>query len=169
MICLRQKERLVPCLSIWQLLMTLTGTVASLASCWDFCRRSAWSGWSCSEFVRNRSFILTTGDNQPNRLRHLINGLPPGSFLDPIFYTYDLPSITSEKIKSYHFAQRRPILVWNWTERSRNVITLRPCAKKYERAFRCWGDLQVQDGALVPRHCAQLPCPWSTRLVSTVL
>ena len=30
---LRQKRRLVPCLSIWQLLMTLPGTVVSLESC----------------------------------------------------------------------------------------------------------------------------------------
>ena len=26
--------------------------------------------------------------------------------------------------------------------------------KNYPRAFRCWGDLRVQDGALVPKHCA---------------
>ena len=30
------------------------------------------------------------------------------------------------------------------------------------------GDLRVQDGMLVPRHCAQQPCPCSIRLLSTV-
>ena len=71
-------------------------------------------------------------------------------------------------VKSYHFAQCRPILVWNWTERSRTVITLRHCSNSYPGAFRCWGDLRVQDGALVPRHFAQLPCPWYIQLLSTV-
>ena len=71
-------------------------------------------------------------------------------------------------VKSYHFAQCRPISVWNWTERSRIVITLIHYAKNYLRALRCWGDLRVQDGALVPRHCSQLPCPLSTRLLSTL-
>ena len=40
--------------------------------------------------------------------------------------------------------------------------------KNYPRAFRCWGNLQIQNGTLVPRHRTQLPCPWSTRLLSTV-
>ena len=40
--------------------------------------------------------------------------------------------------------------------------------KNYPRAFRCWDNLRVQDGTLVKRHCAQLPCPWSTQLLSTV-
>ena len=33
-------------------------------------------------------------------------------------------------VKSYHSALCQPILVWNWTECSRIVITLRQCAKK---------------------------------------
>ena len=36
----------MPYLSIWQLFMTLSGTVALSASCWGFCRISTWSEWS---------------------------------------------------------------------------------------------------------------------------
>ena len=53
-----------------------------------------------TEFDRNRSFTLTTGDSKQNRLRRLQNGLPQGSMLAPFLfniYTYDLPSMTSQK------------------------------------------------------------------------
>ena len=46
------------------------------------------------ELVRNRSFILTTGDSKQSRLRHLKNSVPPESVLGPFLfsiYTYDLP------------------------------------------------------------------------------
>ena len=52
------------------------------------------------EFVRNRSFTLTTGDSKQSRLRRLINGVPQGSVLAPLLfniYTYNLPSIISRK------------------------------------------------------------------------
>ena len=52
------------------------------------------------ELVRNRSFILTTGDSKQSRLRRLKNGVPQGSFLAPLLfniYTYDLPSMISRK------------------------------------------------------------------------
>ena len=52
------------------------------------------------ECVRNRSFSLTTGDSKPSRLRRLRNGLPRGSVLVPLLfniYSYDLPSMTSQK------------------------------------------------------------------------
>ena len=38
-------------------------------------------------------------------------------------------------VKSYHLAQCRPISVWNWTERSRTVITLKHCAKTIHARF----------------------------------
>ena len=52
------------------------------------------------ELVRNRSFILTTGDSKQSRLRRLKNGVPQGSVLAPLpfnIYTYDLPSMISRK------------------------------------------------------------------------
>ena len=52
------------------------------------------------ELVRNRSFILTTGDSKQSRLRRLKNGVPQGSVLAPLLfniYTYDLPSMISRK------------------------------------------------------------------------
>ena len=52
------------------------------------------------EVVWNRSFMLTTGDSKQSRLRRLQNGLPQGSVLAPLLfniYTYDLPSMTSQK------------------------------------------------------------------------
>ena len=52
------------------------------------------------ELVRNRSFILTTGDSKQSRLRRLKNGVPQGSVLAPFLfniYTYDLPSMISRK------------------------------------------------------------------------
>ena len=52
------------------------------------------------ELVRNRSFTLTTGDSKHSRLRRLRNGLPQGSVLALLLfniYTYDLPSMTSQK------------------------------------------------------------------------
>ena len=52
------------------------------------------------ELVRNRSFILTTGDSKQSRLRRLKNGVPQESVLAPLLfniYTYDLPSMISKK------------------------------------------------------------------------
>ena len=52
------------------------------------------------EFVRNRSFTLTTSDSKQSRLRRLKNGVPQGSILAPLLfniYTYDLPSMISRK------------------------------------------------------------------------
>ena len=52
------------------------------------------------ELVRNRSFILTTGDSKQSRLRRLENGVPQGSVLAPLLFnicTYDLPSMISKK------------------------------------------------------------------------
>ena len=52
------------------------------------------------ELVRNGSFTLTTGDSKQSSLRRLRNGLPLGSALAPLpfnIYTYDLPSMTSQK------------------------------------------------------------------------
>ena len=52
------------------------------------------------EFVRNRSFTLTTGDSKQSRLRRLKNGVPQGSVLSLLLfniYTYDLPSMISRK------------------------------------------------------------------------
>ena len=52
------------------------------------------------ELVRNRSFTVTTGDSNQNRLRRLKNGIPQGSILAPLLfniYTYDLLSMISRK------------------------------------------------------------------------
>ena len=52
------------------------------------------------ELIRNRSFTLTTGDSKQSRLRRFRNGLPLGSVLASLLfniYTYDLPSMTSQK------------------------------------------------------------------------
>ena len=52
------------------------------------------------ELLRNRSFTLTTGDSRQSRLKRLRNGLSQGSVLAPLLfniYTYDLPSMTSQK------------------------------------------------------------------------
>ena len=82
----------------------------------------------------------------------------------PFIFTIERLSASQKwrtMVKSYHFAQCQPILMWNSTERSRTVITLH-CAKNNPRPFR------VHDGPLVPRHCAQLLCSWFTQLLSTV-
>ena len=82
------------------------------------------------ELVRNRSFILTTGESKPSRLRRLKNGLPLGSVLAPFLfniYIYDLPSITSKK---YAYADDLAILYssgdWKVLERTlrENITTL---------------------------------------------
>ena len=82
------------------------------------------------ELVRNRSFILATGDSKPSRLRRLKNGLPQGSVLVSLLfniYIYDLPSITSQK---YAYADDLAILHssgdWKVLERtlSEDMITL---------------------------------------------
>ena len=51
------------------------------------------------ELIRNRCFILTTGDSKQSRLRRLENSIPQGSVLVPLLfniYTYDLPSMISK-------------------------------------------------------------------------
>ena len=82
------------------------------------------------EPVGNRSFTLTTGDSKQNRLRPLGNGLPQGSVLAPLLfniYTYDLPSMTSEK---YAYADYLALLYasqdWNAVENtlSQDMTTL---------------------------------------------
>ena len=53
-----------------------------------------------TKLVRNNSFTLTNDDSKQSRLRRLRNGLPQESVLAPLFfniYTYDLPSMTSQK------------------------------------------------------------------------
>ena len=60
--------------------------------------------------IQNRSFTLTTGDNQRSRLRRLKNGVPQGSVLVLLLYnvyTYDLPSLVSKK---YAYADDLAIL-----------------------------------------------------------
>ena len=50
------------------------------------------------DLVRNRRFILTTGDSKQSRLRRLKNRVSRGSVLAPLLfniYTYDLPSMVS--------------------------------------------------------------------------
>ena len=61
------------------------------------------------ELVRNRSFTLTTGDNNASRLRPLKNGVSQGSVLAFLFniYIYDLLSIT---FKKYAYADDSAIL-----------------------------------------------------------
>ena len=52
------------------------------------------------ELIRNRSFILTTGDSKRSRLRRLRNSVPRGTVLAPLLfniYIYNLPSPTSGK------------------------------------------------------------------------
>ena len=55
----------------------------------------------------------------------------------------------------------------NWTDRSHIVLTWKHCARSYVLASHCRGDLLEQVGVLAPKHYAQLPCLWSTRLPST--
>ena len=52
------------------------------------------------ELVRNRSFILSTGDSKQSRLRRLKTGFPRGLVLAPLLfntYMYDLLSMISRK------------------------------------------------------------------------
>ena len=52
------------------------------------------------KFVRNRSFILTTGDSKQSRLRRLKIGVPEEWVLTPLLfniYTYELPSTIFRK------------------------------------------------------------------------
>ena len=82
------------------------------------------------ELVRNRSFTLTTGDSKQSRLRYLRNGLPQGSVWALLLfniYTYDLPSMTSQK---YAYANELALLYasqdWKAVEDtlSQDMITL---------------------------------------------
>ena len=63
-----------------------------------------------TELVRNKSFMLTTGDSKQSRLRHLQNDLPQGLILAPLLfniYTYNLPSMTFQR---YAFADDLALL-----------------------------------------------------------
>ena len=66
--------------------------------------------WMIMELVRNRSFAFTTGDSKQSRFRRLRNGLPQGSVVASLLfniYTYDLPSMTSQK---YAYADELALL-----------------------------------------------------------
>ena len=66
--------------------------------------------WMITELVRNKSFMLTTGDSKQSRLRHLQNDLPQGLILAPLLfniYTYNLPSMTFQR---YAFADDLALL-----------------------------------------------------------
>ena len=66
------------------------------------------------EFVRNRSFTLTTGDTKQSRLRRLKNGVPQGSVLTLLLfniYTYDLSFMISRKLA---YADKFSIVALFW-------------------------------------------------------
>ena len=90
------------------------------------------------ELVRNRSFILTTGDNKQSRLRRLKNGVPQRSVLAPLLftiYTYDLPSMISRK---FAYADDLALLhsSGNWKDLEG---TLRQDMSTFSAYLQTWG------------------------------
>ena len=75
--------------------MILSGTVATPASYWGFCRINIWS-WS----FQNQNVTFTTGYSKQSKLRRLKNSVPQESILTPFLfntYTYNLLSTICRK------------------------------------------------------------------------
>ena len=90
-IFLRQIRRLVPCLSIWQLFMTWSGTMASTASCWDFCQTSTWSRWSWNLFTTEAlPWLLVTASQPGSDVWKMISHRDQSWFFFFSTYTYTI-------------------------------------------------------------------------------